>query len=65
MTRTGAGSFVVITKQGRKEIEAAAPGHVAAVRRLFVDRLSPNQLATVGKVAETVLAVFDEAAQGA
>ena len=28
------GAYVVITKRGRIEIEAAAPGHVAAVRRL-------------------------------
>ena len=54
------GAFVVVTKRGRKEIEAAAPGHVAAVRRLFVDRLTPNQLAAVGKAAETVLAALDE-----
>jgi DNA-binding MarR family transcriptional regulator len=55
------GADVVVTDEGRREIEAAAPGHVAAVRRLFVDRLTPGQLDTIAAVAETVLAGFDEA----
>ena len=54
------GSFVVITSHGRREIEAAAPGHVDAVRRLFVDRLTPAQLDTIGDAAEAVLAGLDE-----
>jgi len=32
------GAFVVVTPQGRREIEAAAPSHAAAVRRPFIDR---------------------------
>ncbi|KAA0234597.1 MAG: hypothetical protein JJLCMIEE_03069 [Acidimicrobiales bacterium] len=58
------GAFVVVTEQGRNEIEAAAPGHVGAVRRLFVDRLTPRQLMAVGEAAEAVLAGFDEASRG-
>jgi DNA-binding MarR family transcriptional regulator len=54
------GSFVVITPQGRREIAAAAPGHVAAVRRMFVDHLTPAQLDAVADIAEIVLAAFDE-----
>ena len=50
------GAFVSITRRGRKSIEAAAPGHVDAVRRLFVDALTPDQLDTVGDAAEAVLA---------
>lgn len=53
------GSYVVVTDRGREEIEAAAPGHVEAVRRLFVDRLSPRQLDAVGEAAEAVLAGLD------
>ena len=53
------GAFVVITKRGRTAIEAAASGHVAAVRRLFVDRLTPRQLDAIGDAAETVLAGLD------
>ena len=54
------GAFVVVTGRGRKEIEAAAPGHVNAVRRLFVDRLTPDQLDGIGKAADIVLAALDE-----
>lgn len=54
------GAYVVVTKSGRKEIEAAAPGHVAAVRRLFIDRLTPEQLDVIAAVAECVLAGLDE-----
>ena len=54
------GAFVVVTKRGRKEIAAAAPVHVTAVRRLFVDRLTPAQLDAIGKAADIVLAAIDE-----
>lgn len=54
------GAYVVVTGAGRREIAAAAPGHVAAVRRLFVDRLSPDQLEAVRDAAETVLGALDE-----
>lgn len=57
------GSFVVVTDRGRKEIERAAPGHVTAVRRLFVDRLSPEQLDVVAGAAEAVLAAFEDPAE--
>jgi DNA-binding MarR family transcriptional regulator len=49
------GAIVVVTQQGRREIESAAPGHVAAVRELFVDRLTPEQLDAVADAAEAVL----------
>ena len=54
------GAFVVVTRLGRREIEAAAPGHVAAVRRLFVDRLTPFQLDAIGEAADIVLAALDD-----
>ncbi len=54
------GAFVVVTDRGRREIEAAAPGHVDAVRRLFVDRLTPRQLDTIAAAAEAVMAALDE-----
>ena len=50
------GFFVAATDRGRREIEAAAPGHVAAVRELFVDRLSPAQLDAIAAAAADVLA---------
>jgi DNA-binding MarR family transcriptional regulator len=55
------GAFVLVTEVGRQEIEAAAPGHLEIVRRLFVDRLTPQQLDAVADAAETVLAALDEA----
>jgi DNA-binding MarR family transcriptional regulator len=52
------GAVVVVTKKGCKVIEAAAPGHVAEVRRLVVDRLSPDELDTIAHAAETILAAL-------
>jgi len=49
------GAFVAITEQGRKAIEAAAPGHVSVVRRRFIDLLTPAQLKTLSAIAATVL----------
>lgn len=54
------GFHVVVTSTGRKAITAAAPGHVRAVRRLFVDRLSPRQLDAIASAAEVVLAALDD-----
>jgi DNA-binding MarR family transcriptional regulator len=56
------GAFVAVTERGRAEIAAAAPGHVAAVRRLFVDPLTPTQLAALAGAAEAVIAALDESA---
>ena len=53
------GAYVAVTKVGRRALEAAAPGHVAAVRRLFVDPLTPAQLDAIGDAAETVLAALN------
>ena len=53
------GAFVGATAKGRKGIEAAAPHHVAMVRRLFVDPLTPAQLEAVAGVAEAVLEILD------
>jgi DNA-binding MarR family transcriptional regulator len=55
------GAFVTVTSAGHQEISAAAPSHLEAVRRLFVDRLTPAQLAGISEIAEIVLAaVADE-----
>lgn len=59
------GAFVTITDHGRATIEAAAPGHVAAVRRLFVDVLSPDQLDLIGAAADAVLATLAAVESGA
>jgi DNA-binding MarR family transcriptional regulator len=49
------GAFVAVTRRGRREIEAAAPGHVSTVRELFIDRLTPDQLDVIAAAAEAVL----------
>lgn len=56
------GFHVVVTARGRRDLEAAAPGHVATVRRIFVDRLAPGQLDALGDAAEAVLSGFDQPA---
>ena len=58
------GAFVVATPEGRKAIEAAAPHHVATVRRLFIDALTPDQLEAVAGSAEAVLEVLDSEDDG-
>ena len=52
----GRGAVVVLTAKGRRTIEAAAPAHVASVRRNFVDLLTEDELATLGDIAERVIA---------
>ncbi|HEX6423165.1 MAG TPA: MarR family winged helix-turn-helix transcriptional regulator [Acidimicrobiales bacterium] len=49
------GSFVVVTRRGRSAIVRAAPGHVEAVRRYVIDRLTPEQLDVLAEIAATVL----------
>jgi DNA-binding MarR family transcriptional regulator len=49
------GWFVTMTDDGRAAIEAAAPGHVAVVRRQFIDLLTPEQLDTLDEISRTVL----------
>jgi DNA-binding MarR family transcriptional regulator len=54
------GAFVVVTEAGRRSLEEAAPGHVAAVRRHFIDALTPAQRAALGDAARAVLAARDD-----
>ena len=50
------GAEVVLTGAGRAAIESAAPGHVAAVRRLVFDQMDREQAAVFGQVFEAILA---------
>ncbi|MFC0006778.1 MarR family winged helix-turn-helix transcriptional regulator [Micromonospora siamensis] len=50
------GAFVAVTEAGRAAIEAAAPGHVATVRRLFLDHLDRDQLRALEQLADRVTA---------
>jgi len=49
------GAFVVLTEAGRAAITAAAPGHVAMVRQLLFDALTPEQVAMLSEVSGRVL----------
>ncbi|MFC8615280.1 MarR family winged helix-turn-helix transcriptional regulator [Micromonospora purpureochromogenes] len=51
----GRGSVVVLTAEGRRAIEAAAPGHVAAVRRHLIDLLKPDELAALDRFTHRVV----------
>jgi DNA-binding MarR family transcriptional regulator len=51
----GRGAVVVLTGEGLRTIEEAAPAHVASVRRHFVDLLTDEEIATLGRITERVL----------
>jgi DNA-binding MarR family transcriptional regulator len=53
------GFDVAITDAGRRAIEAAAPGHVATVRRLFIDLLTDDELDVIERVSTRVLGALD------
>lgn len=53
----GDGRFInaVLTDDGWAKVVATAPGHVAAVRRLLVDAVTPQQLRELGAISAQVL----------
>lgn len=53
----GDGRFInaVLTSGGWAKVAATAPGHVAAVRRLLVDTLTPEEFRALGAISEQVL----------
>jgi DNA-binding MarR family transcriptional regulator len=50
-----------LTPAGLQKIQEAAPGHVREARRLVVDALTPEQLATIGRAARTIVSTADPA----
>ncbi|MEU7763844.1 MarR family transcriptional regulator [Nocardia sp. NPDC049190] len=46
----GRGVLAELTDEGMRRLEAAAPGHVEAVRRDFIDLLTPAQLEAISDV---------------
>ncbi len=58
------GSFVVLTAQGRRTIERAAPHHVHSVRRHLIDRLSPEQIRVLGEIGDVVLGPLEGEGEG-
>ncbi len=49
------GAFVVLTDEGRRTIDRAAPPHVEAVRELVFDGLDDGQVEALARIAEIVL----------
>jgi DNA-binding MarR family transcriptional regulator len=49
------GINAVITAKGLAAIKEAAPGHAQEVRRLFIDRLTPEQIDQLADIATTIL----------
>ena len=51
----GRGLFIVLTPEGRKAIEEAAPHHVNDVRQMLIDHLTTEELEMVAAVAGRVI----------
>jgi DNA-binding MarR family transcriptional regulator len=51
----GRAAFVTITPVGSDAIQAAAPHHVATIRRLVIDALTPDELATLAQISTRIL----------
>lgn len=55
----GRATNVVLSDAGRARLQDAAPGHVAQVRRSFVDALTPEQLDQLDAICEAILGRID------
>jgi DNA-binding MarR family transcriptional regulator len=53
-------AYVVLTDAGWEAIKAAAPDHVASVRRHLIDLLSPAELDAMTSIGEKVAVHFGE-----
>jgi DNA-binding MarR family transcriptional regulator len=49
------GATIVLTTQGMTVLKAAAPLHVASVRRNFIDLLDPDELEALVRITEKVI----------
>ena len=56
----GRGALVVLTAAGADAIRSAAPGHVAAVRRLVFDRLGDDQRAAFEQACTAIIDALAE-----
>ncbi len=55
----GRGSVAVLTEAGLAKLAAAAPGHVAAVRRYVFDHLTTNQVRQLAAICSTIALTTD------
>jgi DNA-binding MarR family transcriptional regulator len=49
----------ILTEKGFQTLAAAAPGHLAHVRSLVIDVLSPEQLRRLGRDADRIMSHID------
>lgn len=56
----GRGAIVALTEEGLRTIEAAAPLHVASVRRHFIDLLDAEQIDAFAGIGEMVVGRLTE-----
>jgi DNA-binding MarR family transcriptional regulator len=52
-------THAILTEEGFATLDEAAPGHVAHVRSLIIDVLSPEQLRRVGLAADRIMSHID------
>ena len=55
-------TYAILTEAGFQTLAEAAPGHVALVRSLVIDVLSPEQLRRLGRDADRIMARIDTSA---
>ncbi|MEU6247169.1 MarR family transcriptional regulator [Glycomyces sp. NPDC047010] len=55
----GRSTLAVLTDQGWDKVVAAAPAHVAEVRRLIFDPLTPEQQRQLGQISDRILRAID------
>lgn len=49
------GQLAELTDEGFAVVQAAAPGHVEAVREYLIDQLSPEQVRVLGEIGDIML----------
>jgi DNA-binding MarR family transcriptional regulator len=57
--RDGRFTNAILTEEGSQTLAEAAPGHVAHVRSLVIDVLSPEQLRRLGRDADRIVSRID------
>jgi len=48
-------TLAVLTREGRRKVAAATPGHIATVRSLVFDRISPEQVQQLREILSEVV----------
>lgn len=56
----GRGAVIALTSEGWRTIKEAAPGHVKSVRQHLIDLLTPEEIESLGRIAEKVIAHLSE-----